>query len=201
MSNRESSGRPQHIAKTDESGLVRSTGRDRQEWFDLLDSWDAVSREYREIAAWLTGEYRLSSWWAQKLIVEYQQDRGVRARGSRPDGTYTTTATKTIDAPLETVYLAIVDVGRRTEWLPEVEMTERTARHGRSARFDWDQDSSRVNFTVQASPSGKTQVSIEQERLPTMAAADAINRYWGERLTALRQQLEKSSETRSGEEK
>lgn len=42
-------------------GVRRGTGRDRDEWFALLDAWGAASRQYREIVAWLTGEHDLSS--------------------------------------------------------------------------------------------------------------------------------------------
>jgi uncharacterized protein DUF4287 len=59
-------------------GVQRSTGRGRGEWFALLDAWGASGRRYREIADWLMGEHDLSRWWAQNLIVEYEQARGLR---------------------------------------------------------------------------------------------------------------------------
>jgi hypothetical protein len=54
----------------------------REEWFAVLDQWGAAGRPYREIASWLTGEHGLSAWWAQKLIVEYEQARGIRGQGA-----------------------------------------------------------------------------------------------------------------------
>ena len=68
------------------SGIERATGRDRDEWFGVLDDWGAAGRPYREISRWLTGEHGMSSWWAQKLIVEYEEARGLRKPGVRPDG-------------------------------------------------------------------------------------------------------------------
>jgi len=38
----------------------RATGRDRAEWFALLDAWGAPGRRYREIADWVMGEHDVS---------------------------------------------------------------------------------------------------------------------------------------------
>jgi hypothetical protein len=65
--------------------LLSATGRDYAEWFQLLDAWGAPGRGYREIADWLVGQ-GFSDWWAQKLIVEYEQDRGLRQPGARTGG-------------------------------------------------------------------------------------------------------------------
>ena len=59
------------------SGIRRATGRTYDQWFALLDRWGAPGRPFRETADWLEGEHDLSSWWAQKLIVEYEQTRGL----------------------------------------------------------------------------------------------------------------------------
>lgn len=56
-----------------------ATGRDRESWFAVLDAWGGAGRAYREITTWLVAEYGLSKWWAQKLAVEYEEARGVRA--------------------------------------------------------------------------------------------------------------------------
>ena|SRR6266508_6912405 len=82
--------------RSSQTGVRRVTGRDRAEWFELLDAWGAAGRPFREIADWLTGEHALSRWWAQKLIVEYEQARGLRPAGVRPSGTFAVTASKTV---------------------------------------------------------------------------------------------------------
>ncbi|HEX2027200.1 MAG TPA: hypothetical protein VHF25_04295 [Nitriliruptorales bacterium] len=43
------------------SGVRAGTGRDREQWFALLDAWGAPRRAYREISDWLTGEHGLSA--------------------------------------------------------------------------------------------------------------------------------------------
>jgi hypothetical protein len=53
------------------------------------------AREYQEIDAWLTGEHGASQRWAQKLIVDYEQARGLPGAWRRPDGIFTAGASKT----------------------------------------------------------------------------------------------------------
>lgn len=126
-------------------GVRRGTGRGRQEWFALLDEWGAAGRPFREIAAWLTGEHDLSKWWAQKLIVEYEQARGLRPPGVRPDGTFEVSASKTMAVPVESVFDAFVNTRQRKKWLTDGRMSLRNSQPGRSARFDWEDGSTRVN--------------------------------------------------------
>ena len=94
-------------------GVRRATGRDRDEWFALLDAWGAAGRPYREIAGWLTGEHGISDWWAQKLIVEYEQARGLRPPGVRPDGTFEVSASKTMAVPVERLFDAFINSRQR----------------------------------------------------------------------------------------
>jgi hypothetical protein len=171
-------------------GMRRATGRDRGGWFAVLDAWGAAGRPYREIAAWLTGEHGVSSWWAQKLIVEYEQARGLRAAGVRPDGTFTVGASKTVAVPAERLYAAFVDAEVRELWLPGVAMRERTSQPGRSARFDWDDGATRVNVSVAAAGEARSQAAVEHERLPDARAAEEAKAYWRERLDVLKTVLE-----------
>jgi hypothetical protein len=105
--------RPSYPEPRPSAALRRSTGRDRGEWFALLDDWGARGRPYRDIADWLTGEHGVSPWWAQKLIVEYEQARGLRDAGVRPDGTFAGGASKTIAAPVQRMFDAFVDASVR----------------------------------------------------------------------------------------
>ena len=171
-------------------GMRRGTGRDRHEWFAVLDDWGAAGRPYREIADWLTGHHGISAWWAQKLIVEYEQARGLRAPGVRAGGTFTVGASKTIRVPAAQVFAAFVDPEQRERWLPGVELRERTSRPGRSARFDWDDGATRLNVTFADDGGSKSQVAVEHERLPDPETADQMKAYWRERLTVLKTMLE-----------
>ena len=172
------------------AALRRSTGRDRDAWFASLDEWGATSRGYREIADWLVGEQGLSGWWAQKLIVEYEQARGRRAPGARPDGTFAGGASKTVAVPVERLFEAFTDPAVRERWLPGVVMHVRTSQPGRSARFDWDEGASRVNVTFDRLDDTRSQVAVEHDHLPDAHAAAERKTFWRERLVDLKAVLE-----------
>ena len=114
------------------SALLSATGRDYAEWFQLLDAWGAPGRGYREIADWLLGQ-GVSDWWAQKLIVEYQQDRGLRQPGARTGGSFAGGASKTVPSSIDRLYAAFADSELRRSWLPDLESPSvRRGRDGRS---------------------------------------------------------------------
>jgi hypothetical protein len=176
--------------KESRPGLLQATGRDYDEWFAALDEWGAAGREYREIAGWLTGEHGFSKWWAQKVIVEYEQSRGLRPPGARPDGTFTAGASKTIATGVERLEAAFADPGLREQWLPGVRLHERTRRPGKSARFDYNDDGTRISVTFAAVADTRSQVGVEHERLPDAGSAQDRKTYWRDRLDALKHLLE-----------
>ena len=166
-----------------------AAGRTYAEWFGLLDAWGAPGRAFREISAWLRDEHGLSQWWAQKLIVEYEQARGLRPAGARPDGTLTVGTSKTVNVPLERLYEAVVDPRQRQGWLPDEDLSERTTRPGKTARFDRG-DGTRVSFTFEAKGDDKAIVAVEHERLADPETAERAKASWQESLDALKAKLE-----------
>lgn len=176
------------MAKT--GGVRRATGRDRDEWFALLDGWGAAGRQYREIADWLMTEHDLSRWWAQKLIVEYEQARGLRPPGVRPDGTFEVSASKTVAAPVERVFDAFVNARQRRKWLTDGRMSLRTSQPGRSARFDWEDGSTRVNVGFIDKGQSRSTVAVAHERLADPEEAETTKAMWKERLAELKSFLE-----------
>lgn len=162
-----------------------TTGHDRAFWFAELDAWGAAGRPYREIADWLTTEQGLSAWWAQKLIVEYEEARGLRDRGARRDGTFSAGASRTVAAPVETVFEAFTDASARERWLPGVAVEVRAAQPGKVVRLDWP-DGTRVRAQLDAKGADRTTIAVEHQRLPDAARVPTMRTYWQERLDALR---------------
>ena len=167
-----------------------TTGVDRASWFGRLDAWGAAGRPYREIAEYLTGE-GLSAWWAQKIIVEYEQARGVRREGARRDGTHAAGASKSIGVTVDRVEAAFVDPERRERWLPGVGAEVRATQPGRSVRLDLA-DGTRLSVQLDARDPHRTIVALEQQRIVDADAVPAAKRAWQERLEALRVVLEES---------
>ncbi len=51
------------------------TGRDRLEWFVLLDVWQEGNRDVRQIITFLMKERGLKSFWAKALASQYVSRR------------------------------------------------------------------------------------------------------------------------------
>jgi len=170
--------------------LRRATGRDYNEWFARLDAWGAPGRPYREIADWLTGRHDVSRWWAQKLIVEYEQERGSRPPGIRRDGTFEVGASKTVAVPVERLFDAFVNSRQRRKWLTDRSMSLRTSKPDREARFVWEDGVTRVVVEFTAKGKTKSQVYVRHEHLPNARTAEETKAYWRERMVALKAMLE-----------
>jgi hypothetical protein len=171
--------------------VIRSrTGRGWEEWFDLLDDWGAVERPHREIARWLASEHGIDGWSAQSVTVSYERARELRAVGERPDG-FSVTAQKTVAVPVGRLYEAFVDESLRKRWLPDGKLRERTATRPKSARFDWGDGETRVVVGFTAKDAAKSTAALEHERLPDAEEAERMKAFWRERVTALKELLER----------
>ena len=176
---------------TSDEAVRRGTGRGWEEWLAVLDEWGGAEREHGEIATWLMAEHGLSGWWTQTITVTYERERGLRAPGSSRDGLFEASASKTVSVPVERLFEAFVDPGLRARWLPGAPLRERTSQPGRSARFDWEDGSTRVLVGFTAKDPGKSQVSVVHQRLPDAAAAERAKSYWRERVAVMKKLLER----------
>jgi uncharacterized protein YndB with AHSA1/START domain len=168
---------------------ARATGHGWQHWFDLLDAWGATAHTHGEIARWLSTEHRVPDWWTQSVTVAYERARGLRAPGQNAQG-WMVSATKTINIPVERLWQSMADDALRDRWLLGAELRLRTATAPRSARYDWEDGSSRVYVSFEALADAKSRIAIQHERLPDSDARDEMKAWWRDRLSALRLVLE-----------
>lgn len=79
-----------------EDAVREATGRDRAEWFALLDQAGAATWKHKDIASWLVSDHGVDGWWAQSITVGYEQARGIRRPGQRQDGTFEASVSRTV---------------------------------------------------------------------------------------------------------
>lgn len=142
------------------------------------------------IADWVTGEHNVSKWWAQKLIVEYEQAGGLRPPGVRPDGSFEVSASKTMAVSVGYLFDAFVNARQRKRGLKGGGMAPRTSEPGRSARFDWEDGSTRVNVGFIDKGPSKSTVAVAHARLTDADEAATMKAMWKERLAELKSFLE-----------
>jgi hypothetical protein len=168
---------------SDES-VLRGTGKTWDEWFVLLDGWEAARREHPEIARHLHDAHGIDGWWAQTVTVGYERARGMRAVHERPDG-FSVNASKTFPVPVEQLFAAFVDDAMRDRWLGPGELRLRTNQPNRSARFDVLANDTRLAAWFTAKGPEKSSVQLQHERLPTADEIDGWRAHWKASLTRL----------------
>jgi len=169
--------------------VLEATGRGWQAWFELLDGWGAAARSHTEIARRLREDEGVDGWYAQSITVGYERARGLRAPGQRPDG-FAVGATRTIAVPVERLFEAFTDESLRERWLPGADLRVRTATAPRTARYDWEDGSTRVIVGFEPAGDAKSRIALSHERLPDADAAEEMKAWWRERLTELKTSLE-----------
>jgi Domain of unknown function (DUF4287) len=172
-----------------EERVVEATGHGWQEWFKALDDWGAPGHTHTEIARWLREEHAVDGWYAQSITVGYERARGLRAPGEHADG-FAVSATRTIAAPVEQLFAAFEDPDVRRRLLPGADLRTRTATAPKSARYDWEDGSTRVIVGFDDLGESKSRVSLSHERLPDAETADEMKAWWRERLARLKSKLE-----------
>jgi hypothetical protein len=171
-----------------EAAIVKGTGRGWDDWFRILDAWDATAKNHAEIARYVHGEHGVDGWWSQSVTVGYERARGMRAAYERPDG-FSVSASKTMAVPVERLFGAVTDPA----WPEEGALRPRTAQPSKSARFDWQETGTRVVFWLESKGEAKSSVAMAHEKLPDAAEAERMKRYWRERLAELKRELEASA--------
>ena len=179
------------LATSDER-IRERTGRGWEEWFDLLDEWGAAERPHREISRWVADQLGIAPlvWEAQAVTSSYERVRGLRAVGETEQG-FAVSATRTVAVPVERLFDAVVDESQRVSWLPDGQLSERTATRPKSARFDWGDGATRVHVVFDSKGEDKSTMALQHVRLPDGQAAERMKAYWRERVTALKEELER----------
>lgn len=178
-----------------EAKMRAATERGWQQWFRLLDREGAAGRSHRDIARSLQDRHGLTSWWAQTITVGYERARGRRVPGQNAQG-WVVNVTKTVAVPVERLYEAFVDERLRERWLPGAQLRLRKAAPHRSARYDWEDGTTRVNVGFVERGATKSTIGISHERLPDADTAEAMRAWWREHVTALPALLEGGKEAR-----
>jgi hypothetical protein len=179
------------LAGMSDDAVKAKTGRTWVEWVRALDAIGAATMAHRDIAARVHEEFGVGPWWGQTVTVGYERIRGLRAVGQRRTGSWEAAKSRTFSVPLASLYAAWADAKKRARWLPGVKLTVRKATDGRSMRITWDDDTS-VELWFTSKGEAKSAVQVQHTKLASKDDATERKAYWGERLDALGELLEKA---------
>ena len=176
------------LAGKSDAVIKERTGCTWERWVKALDRAKAYTWPHRNIAKYVQEKYKMSSWWSQTVTVGYERIKGLRAIGQRRDGSFEASKSKTFPVPLARLYRAFHEPRSRARWLPDVDLTVRTATAEKSMRITWpDKTSVEVGFARKGP--AKSLVALQHGKLPDKAAATRVKEYWTERLGALEEVL------------
>ena len=179
------------LAGRSDAIMKERTGCTWERWVKALDREKAYTWPHRDIATHVREKYKIPGWWAQSVTVGYERIKGLRAVGQRRDGLFEAGKSKTFPVPLAQVHEALSDARIRRRWLPDVDLTIRTATREKSMRITWPDGSSVVlDFTSRGD--AKSQVALVHTKLPDRAAVTRMKQYWLERLAVLGEVLQPS---------
>jgi hypothetical protein len=181
-----------------EAAIVKGTGRGWDDWFRILDAWDATAKNHAEIARYVHGEHGVDGWWSQSVTVGYERARGMRARNERPEG-FEVSVSKTVALDPMDAWRAFAEPSRRSAWLDlPLRMRTGTRTMGRSARFDVPSEGNRVNVYLTPKGDGRTTVTVTHVKLTGPADVAAHRAAWKARLDALAKGATPSGVARRG---
>jgi hypothetical protein len=172
------------LAGRSDAILKEKTGCTWERWVKALDRAKAYTWPHREIAKYVMEKYKTPGWWAQTVTVGYERIKGLRAVGQRRDGSFEANKSKTFPVPLARLYNAFSNARLRARWLPDVDLTLRTATRDKSIRITWPDKTSVVVGFERKGPA-KSLVALQHGKLPDRASALRMKEYWAERLGAL----------------
>ncbi|HSJ98310.1 MAG TPA: hypothetical protein VLC53_14635, partial [Myxococcota bacterium] len=171
--------------------VLKAPGHAWDEWLRLLDRAGARTMRHKDIAMLLSRKFGTPGWWSQMVTVGYEQARGLRKPGQRPDG-FCANASRTVGIPLDKLFAAWSEPRQRSRWLPGAPLAVRRATEGKSMRMTWTEGGcgSNVEVHFQAKGSARSVVQVEQTRLPDAGGAARQKAYWGSALERLKSLLE-----------
>jgi hypothetical protein len=172
-----------------DEAVKSKTGKAWKEWFAILDRAGAAKMTHQEIADHLHTKYAVQPWWTQMVTVTYEQQRGLRDKHQRPDG-YQTSVSRTINAPLSTLYKSVANEKNRTGWLREQGLVVRKATPNKTMRVTWSDGKQSLEFYFYPKADTKTQIVVQHSKIADAKTAAKMKTYWANALDRLRQSLE-----------
>jgi uncharacterized protein YndB with AHSA1/START domain len=183
------SAKTDRVAGVSDVAVQAKTGKTWQEWFAILDAAGARRMAHRDIAILLREKHQVPDWWTQMVTVGYEQARQGRQK-HQVGGSFNISRSKTVDAPLKSLYRAWQDRTQRERWLPRRKVEIRKATPDKSMRITWSYKKTNLEVNFYAKGRGKSQVVVQHSQLPSTAQADKMKTFWGEALKRLKASLE-----------
>jgi hypothetical protein len=181
--------KPREAKRSSDEAVKAKTGKVWAEWFRILDKAGARKLSHKEIWRLLSEKHRVPGWWAQMVAVGYEHERGLRAQFQNCAGDFSASSSRTLGAPVPSIYNAWTNEKLRHRWLPGAKIEITTATPGKSIRAKWDGDT-RLSVYFYSAGSGKTRIAVDHMKLANSKHSLKMKSYWSNALDRLQKTLE-----------
>jgi hypothetical protein len=164
--------------------VARRTGKSWAQWFALLDAAGAAELDHKGIVAVLAQRHGVGPWWQQMVTVAYEQARGKQAHQEADDG-YHVDVSKTLELPLAKLFRFWAEPAERNKWLADDRFSIHKATASKSIRARWGRGVSRIDVDFLDKGAGKSQVTVQHNRIESPDAAEQMKAYWAKKIRAL----------------
>lgn len=168
---------------TSNESVKEATGRDWDEWAELIDAWGGDVSSHPAIVAFVHEEHGVPGWWAQQVTVGYERIRGLRQKNQRQDGTFYAAKTKTVGIDADALRAMLLDDDDRADLFGGMETELRSKPESKALRIGIG--GGVAQLSLDRLDDGRTRVSVAHEKLAEPADVDTWKAYWTEWLEAL----------------
>ena len=159
------------------------TGKTWKQWLAALDRAGARKLDPREIARLLSAKFGVGPWWRQMVTVGYERLTGKRAV-HQTSGGFVANVSRTLPASAPAVHARIVAAAQNLFGRKVVFSTNRP---GKSLRFAWGDDGTRVVIGYAPAGPGRCRIAVQHEKLKTAAAVKRMKDHWRKILDGIEQ--------------
>lgn len=163
--------------------VIDATGKDWNEWCDIIDSWAGSVDGHTAVAAWLQSAHDVDGWWAQTVTGGWERITGRRLPGEMPDGTFTANKSKTISGDAAMIRKMLLDDDLREHLFPGKLTELRSKPEAKSIRIGFAAGVAGLSLTEKGL--GRVAITIQHSKLPERDAIEEWKFYWAEWLEAI----------------
>lgn len=199
------------LGVTTAKSLLNNTGKNWDQWVELLDRAGAKNWTHQEIVAHLKRKHKLKVWWQQVIANGFSVAIGRRQEGQNLKGEFAVTITKTLNFSARKVWQFLNSAEGIALWLSpmgdfrlrkgcQYEIAGgifgevRTIKAGERARLTWNDEEwpkkSVVQVMVLQRPNRKSLMVVMHEQLRDIRAREHLRAYWKTRLSAVAEALD-----------
>ncbi|MBL8059782.1 MAG: SRPBCC domain-containing protein [Chthonomonas sp.] len=166
-----------------------ATGATLAEWNQRLAQKPEFAGTRRDALHWIYEENKGHIWWSVTIWVEWEASQGIVQKDGRPEG-YNICVTKSVAKPIAEVYerlKSIVGADSQSQLVRD--------REAKDLRYKWQTDGIATPTDVDiafSEKNGKTGITLTHNRIQTRDEADGLRSAWGELLTSIKAEMEKS---------